>query len=81
MADQTDIAAQPSLTGFILILQQLVLAVNALNMTASRLFPSASASLATTATAGTHGAPPAQIADYIVVKVGNTMLKVPGYLP
>jgi hypothetical protein len=59
----------------------LVQALNALNKTASTLFPSASASLATTATAGTNGAPPSQVAAYIVVKVGNTTLKVPGYLP
>ena len=79
MADQSDIQPQ-DLTAFVIPLQQLVQALNALNKTASTLFPSASGSPAPTTTAGTNGAPPAQVADYIVVKVGNTTRKVPGYL-
>jgi hypothetical protein len=38
-------------------------------------------SLAATATAGGNGAPPAQVAQYLILYVGATQLKIPAYNP
>ncbi len=65
----------------ITVMQNLVVAVNnvtkQLNATTT-LFP-ISAATAASATAGVNGAPPVQVAGYLVTMIGSTTVKFPYY--
>lgn len=58
-----------------------VKALGNLQQTIAALFPQAGASVVTTATAGTDGAPPAQVAGYLVITVNGQPFKVALYNP
>ncbi len=65
----------------ITVMQNLVVAVNnvtkQLNATTT-LFP-VSAATSASATAGVNGAPPVQVAGYLVTMIGSTTVKFPYY--
>ena len=58
-----------------------VQSLNNLTTTLANVFPSSAGTTAPTATAGTNGAPPAQVAKYLNVSVGGQSFKVPLYNP
>lgn len=62
-------------------LQDLNIAVNSLRQLISTIFPTATASIGTSATAGTASALPSAPAGYITVMVNGVAYKVPIYNP
>ena len=62
-------------------LQNMVIAINTLNETMKGLFPQATASLSTSATAGAADPLPGDPEVYISVFVNGTEYKIPGFLP
>ena len=76
MTDSKDISLDP----MIAVLNQLVQAGNAQASALSRTLPGFTTT-ATTATAGTNGAPPAQTALYLNISIGGTSYKIALYLP
>ena len=61
------------------LIQSISEAINALQQTLAQLLPTAGATVVATATAGTDGAPPAQVAGYLTVTVAGAPYKLPLY--
>ena len=78
MANGSPGAPVGGLTDILTTLKNGVVAINAMVTALGRIFPQSGAT-ATTATAGTHGAPPAQVAGYLEVTVNGAVQKIPYY--
>ncbi|HZT51700.1 MAG TPA: hypothetical protein VFA22_07200 [Stellaceae bacterium] len=69
------------LSDIVQAIKQLAQNTTAIQAALQAVFPQASGSVATSATAGTHGAPPAQVAGYLTITISGTTYKVPLYGP